>query len=196
MATKTANAQLDSVRLSTYSGAPSIQPSLAPSSSTTASQRPVSSISSDMNASHHAAGASNGGHDEQSSNSRHHRQSSSTAVASDGPNYDSEKIACMDPVASTTTLGSTDPRTQDLKTWSAGFERMQDERLEKQRYVMSGKKGDEVSLTALGAKVERALGRRMTGQDAVFTPRRQTHLAAELPAELPEKRSMEVGATS
>ena len=68
---------------------------------------------------------------------------------------------------------------------------MQDVRLEKQRYVMSGKKGDEVSLTALGAKVERALGRRMTGQDAVFTPRRQ-----ELPAELPAKRSLEVEASS
>lgn len=66
---------------------------------------------------------------------------------------------------------------------------MADERLEKQRYVMNDRKGDEVSIAALGAKVERALGRRMVGQDAVFTTRRQ-----EPPAELPEKRSVEIEA--
>jgi hypothetical protein len=46
---------------------------------------------------------------------------------------------------------------------------MQDERLDKQRYVMSGNKSDEVSKLALGAKVERALARRMVGQDASFS---------------------------
>lgn len=46
---------------------------------------------------------------------------------------------------------------------------MQDERLDKQRYVMSGNKSEEVSKLALGAKLERALGRRMTGQDATFS---------------------------
>lgn len=110
--------------------------------------------------------------------------------------YDTEKIAYgIDPAASSTTLGSTDPRTQDIKSWGLGFERMQDERLEKQRYIMSGKKDDEVSLVALGAKVERALGRRMTGQDAVFTPRGGQTLQ-ELPAELPSKRSVEVQTAS
>lgn len=75
--------------------------------------------------------------------------------------------------ASTTTLGNAgDPKTADIKSWSKGFERMQDERLDKQRYVMSGNKSEEVSKLALGAKLERALGRRMTGQDAVFTPKK------------------------
>lgn len=46
---------------------------------------------------------------------------------------------------------------------------MQDERLDKQRYIMSGNKSEEVSKLALGAKLERALGRRMTGQDATFS---------------------------
>jgi hypothetical protein len=46
---------------------------------------------------------------------------------------------------------------------------MQDERLDKQRYTMSSNKSDEVSKLALGAKVERALARRMTGQDATFS---------------------------
>lgn len=73
---------------------------------------------------------------------------------------------------SSSTLSSTsDPKTADIKSWSAGFERMQDERLDKQRYVMSSNKSEEVSKIALGAKLERALGRRMTGQDATFSPR-------------------------
>ena len=59
---------------------------------------------------------------------------------------------------------------------------MQDERLDKQRYVMSGNKSEEVSKLALGAKVERALARRMVGQDAVFSPKKL------------EKRKMEVEA--
>lgn len=50
---------------------------------------------------------------------------------------------------------------------------MHDERLDKQRYVMSGHKSDEVSKLALGAKVERALSRRMVGQDADFPPKSQ-----------------------
>lgn len=104
--------------------------------------------------------------------------------------YNSEKSGMLyNPAAaaSSTSLASTDPRSQDIKQWSEGFERMQDQRLQKQRYEMSGKKSDEVSITALGAKVERALGRRMTGQDAVFTPRRES-----VAVELPEKRSLEI----
>ena len=50
---------------------------------------------------------------------------------------------------------------------------MQDERLDKQRYVMSGNKTDEVSKLALGAKVERALSRRMVGQDATFSTKKR-----------------------
>lgn len=75
------------------------------------------------------------------------------------------------PSASSTTLNSQDPRQADIKSWSQGFDRLADERLEKQRYVMSGKKVDEVSTLALGAKIDRALGRRMASQDAVFTRR-------------------------
>ncbi|TKA66128.1 hypothetical protein B0A55_09697 [Friedmanniomyces simplex] len=72
------------------------------------------------------------------------------------------------------TLSSTDPKSADLKSWSGTLERMQDERLDKQRYVMSGNKSDEVSKLALGAKVERALARRMTGQDATFRVKKRT----------------------
>lgn len=76
--------------------------------------------------------------------------------------------------SSSTLASNSDPKAADIKSWSAGFERMQDARLDKQRYVMSGNKSEEVSKLALGAKLERALGRRMTGQDATFSQRKKT----------------------
>jgi hypothetical protein len=76
--------------------------------------------------------------------------------------------------SSSTLASNSDPKTADIKSWSAGFERMQDARLDKQRYVMSGNKSEEVSKLALGAKLERALGRRMTGQDATFSQRKKS----------------------
>ncbi|KAG9930656.1 hypothetical protein KCU98_g20653, partial [Aureobasidium melanogenum] len=111
--------------------------------------------------------------------------------------YDTDKIAVNEPRASTSTVGTADPRTQDIKSWKAGFQRMSDERLEKQRYQLSEKKDDEINTIALGAKVERALGRRMTGQDAQFTRREslstaQTTQGQQEPIELPDKRSVEI----
>lgn len=65
-----------------------------------------------------------------------------------------------------------DPRTADIRTWNAGFDRLDDKRLASQRYVPSLAKTESLSKLALGAKLERALGRRMSSQDAVFTRRR------------------------
>lgn len=62
-----------------------------------------------------------------------------------------------------------DPRAVDIKTWNDGLERLNDKRLQQQRYVVTAEKSDDMSKLALGAKLDRALGRRMTGQDAVFT---------------------------
>lgn len=61
-----------------------------------------------------------------------------------------------------------DPKAQEIKSWNAGFERLEDKRLSQQRYTLSTEKNEDLSKLALGAKLERALGRRMTGQDAVF----------------------------
>jgi hypothetical protein len=61
-----------------------------------------------------------------------------------------------------------DPKAQEIKSWNAGFERLEDKRLQQQRYIVSSEKNEDMSKLALGAKLERALGRRMTGQDAVF----------------------------
>ena len=45
--------------------------------------------------------------------------------------------------------------------------RLEDSRLQRQRFVPSEKKFEMMSKLALGAKLDRALQRRMTGQDAL-----------------------------
>jgi hypothetical protein len=64
-----------------------------------------------------------------------------------------------------------DPKSHDIKTWNAGFDRLEDKRLVQQRYALSNEKTDDMSKLALGAKLDRALARRMSGQDAVFRPK-------------------------
>lgn len=62
---------------------------------------------------------------------------------------------------------------------------MEDKRLQQQRYIVSTEKNENMSKLALGAKLERALGRRMTGQDAIFVPK---HRKMESTDELDEKK--------
>ncbi|KAF1975579.1 hypothetical protein BU23DRAFT_76696 [Bimuria novae-zelandiae CBS 107.79] len=64
-----------------------------------------------------------------------------------------------------------DPKVQEIKSWNAGFERLEDKRLVQQRYMLNSEKTDNMSKLALGAKLDRALARRMSGQDAVFRPK-------------------------
>jgi hypothetical protein len=71
--------------------------------------------------------------------------------------------------AASSTAG--DPKSQDIKTWNAGFDRLEDKRLVQQRYALTSEKTDDMSKLALGAKLDRALARRMSGQDAVFRPK-------------------------
>ncbi|KAF2501814.1 MFS general substrate transporter [Lophium mytilinum] len=78
-----------------------------------------------------------------------------------------------------------DPRAHDIKSWNAGFERLEDKRLQQQRYVVTPEKNEDMGKLALGAKLERALGRRMTGQDAVFV---QKHRKAESSDLMDEKK--------
>lgn len=56
----------------------------------------------------------------------------------------------------------------EIKEFSQGLDRLKDKRLDKQRYVPSAQKADDQSKLALGAKLDRALGRRLTSQDAVM----------------------------
>jgi len=51
----------------------------------------------------------------------------------------------------------------------ATLARLEEPRLASQRYVVSENKRDEIGALALGAKLEKALARRMSTQDASFT---------------------------
>ncbi|KAF1827928.1 uncharacterized protein K489DRAFT_290452, partial [Dissoconium aciculare CBS 342.82] len=64
------------------------------------------------------------------------------------------------------TLTLSDPRIADLHSFASQLDKMIEPRLDRQRYVPSGDKVEELAKIALGAKVERALARRLTGQDA------------------------------
>lgn len=65
-------------------------------------------------------------------------------------------------------LNSDDPRVVEITHVRDGLERLDNKPLQKQRFIPTTEKSDNWSKLALGAKVERALGRRMTGQDAVM----------------------------
>ncbi|KAJ5833183.1 hypothetical protein N7474_001494 [Penicillium riverlandense] len=65
-------------------------------------------------------------------------------------------------------LPSGDPRLADIRTLSDGLNRLENKPLSKQRFVPTDEKSDNLNKLALGAKVERALGRRMSSQDAVM----------------------------
>lgn len=56
---------------------------------------------------------------------------------------------------------------REIKQLSNGLERLENKTLAEQRFVPSEQKKDVMSKISLGAKVERALGRRMTNQDYV-----------------------------
>ncbi|KAL9124751.1 MAG: hypothetical protein Q9217_005953, partial [Psora testacea] len=86
--------------------------------------------------------------------------------------FSAPSIAASDQTTQTTaTMSSSDPRIAEIKEWTQGLDRLEQKRLQQQRYAPTQEKTDSLSKLALGAKVERALGRRMTDQDAVFRPK-------------------------
>jgi len=72
---------------------------------------------------------------------------------------------CSYPLSTTSSICSAD----DLRFAEIEFQlkRLEDSRLQRQRFVPSEKKFEMMSKLALGAKLDRALQRRMTGQDAL-----------------------------
>jgi len=54
-----------------------------------------------------------------------------------------------------------------------GLGRLDSESMKQQRFEVSEKKGEVIGKLALGAKLDRALRWRMSGQDAVFTGKEQ-----------------------
>ncbi|KAM0199378.1 hypothetical protein ACHAPI_003130 [Fusarium lateritium] len=74
----------------------------------------------------------------------------------------------------TPTVGTTDSAHAEIRDIATGLDRMENKALSSQRVVLTDEKTDTMSKLALGAKLERALDRRMSGQDAVMRPRGQS----------------------
>ncbi|PGH32533.1 hypothetical protein GX50_04707 [[Emmonsia] crescens] len=81
----------------------------------------------------------------------------------------SGSLAFSDHTVSSTMTG--DSRMAEIKELGAGLERLENKPLSQQRFVPTTEKTDNLNKLALGAKVERALGRRMSSQDAVMRKR-------------------------
>lgn len=63
---------------------------------------------------------------------------------------------------------TSDSAQQEIADIGDGLEKLNNKKLASQRFVPSQEKSENLSKLALGAKLERALGRRMGGQDAVM----------------------------
>ncbi|KKA30147.1 hypothetical protein TD95_002792 [Thielaviopsis punctulata] len=62
----------------------------------------------------------------------------------------------------------------EITTIASGLERMENKALSSQRVILSEERSSYMAKLALGAKLDRALDRRMSSQDAVMRPRAQT----------------------
>jgi hypothetical protein len=69
------------------------------------------------------------------------------------------------------TVQTTDSATAEITDIEKGLDRMENKALAQQRVVLSEEKWANMSKLALGAKLDRALDRRMTSQDAVMRKR-------------------------
>lgn len=72
----------------------------------------------------------------------------------------------------TPTVRTTDSADAEMAHIESGLTRMENKALSKQRVVLSEDKAANLNKLALGAKLDRALDRRMSGQDAVMRPRK------------------------
>jgi len=82
---------------------------------------------------------------------------------------------------------STESANEELKNITTGFVRMENHKLANQRYVPTPEKVETLEANRMGAKLEKALERRLQGQDAVMRPRKKTNAQ-----ELNEKDSEKV----
>ncbi|KAI9747780.1 MAG: hypothetical protein M4579_007389 [Chaenotheca gracillima] len=83
----------------------------------------------------------------------------------------SPSIAVSEATVNSST-SSNDPRVVDIKHIGEGLNRLENKTLQQQRYTQSPEQSDHLSKLALQAKLERALDRRMTSQDAVLREKR------------------------
>ncbi|KAI0896386.1 hypothetical protein F4806DRAFT_61806 [Annulohypoxylon nitens] len=72
------------------------------------------------------------------------------------------------------TVQTTDSAQAEIRDIESGLARMENKALSQQRVVLSEEKAGNLNKLALGAKLDRALDRRMTSQDAVMRPRNKS----------------------
>jgi hypothetical protein len=95
--------------------------------------------------------------------------SSTTQLASKRASTRFSTYSAAPSVANTVKTSLTsDSAQQEIKDIEDGLEKLDNKKLASQRFVPSQEKSENLSKLALGAKLERALGRRMGGQDAVM----------------------------
>jgi hypothetical protein len=75
------------------------------------------------------------------------------------------------------TVRTTDSATAEIRDIERGLDRMENKALTQQRVVLSEEKSDALSKLALGAKLQRALDRRMYSQDAVMRKRKSVPIS-------------------
>ncbi|PQE18152.1 hypothetical protein CJF30_00009318 [Rutstroemia sp. NJR-2017a BBW] len=68
----------------------------------------------------------------------------------------------------TISVETTESAREEMSAIEDGIDKLHVPKLESQRHDLSAEKRDNLGKLALGAKLERALGRRMGGQDAVM----------------------------
>ncbi|KAK8148902.1 hypothetical protein G3M48_008792 [Beauveria asiatica] len=71
----------------------------------------------------------------------------------------------------TPTFATNDSAQAEFRDIATGLDRMENKALTMQRVALDDEKTDNLRKLALGAKLERALDRRMSSQDAVMRPR-------------------------
>ena len=74
----------------------------------------------------------------------------------------------MAPTLAPSLTPSQDSVQQEITQITEGLEKLENKKLDSQRFVPSVEKTENLSKLALGAKLERALDRRLGGQDAVM----------------------------
>ncbi|KAI1822753.1 hypothetical protein F4861DRAFT_540683 [Xylaria intraflava] len=74
----------------------------------------------------------------------------------------------------TPTVQTADSAHAEIRDIESGLARMENKALSQQRVVLSEEKTENLGKLALGAKLDRALDRRMTGQDAEMRPRKSS----------------------
>jgi hypothetical protein len=77
------------------------------------------------------------------------------------------------------TVRTNDSAHAEIRDIATGLDRMENKALSQQRVVLSEEKSANLSKLALGAKLERALDRRMSSQDAEMRPRRKPKAMSE-----------------